>query len=147
MNPELLPKQVRSGEVSMAKLTAEHVSQIFQDCLFTEEEVAEHKRPDDAVIVEGVLLRFGLHPARLESHREEVLELLGELPEQFMESKGGGWSFLNACVRGDGTQWGEHSSMEELFVLGIGLGLAGWCLPREMWPLLPGEAPYVWVEG
>jgi hypothetical protein len=36
--------------------------------------------------------------------------------------------------------------MEQLFQLGIGLGLAKWQLPPEMWGVLPGGMPYVVIE-
>ena len=72
--------------------------------------------------------------------------MLSQLSDHFMETKGGGWSFLNACNRGDGKQWADlHADMEALFVIGIAAGKVRWCLPREMWPSLYGGMPYVVV--
>jgi hypothetical protein len=131
----------------MAKLTAESVEAVFMDCLFRKEEIVEPGRaPDGAVLVDGVLRKFGFQPDRLESHRQTVRDMLAELPIEFHKNTGGGWSFLNACMTRDGTQWGEHRNMEQLFVLAIGLGLAGWLLPREVWSALPGSVPYVVVD-
>jgi hypothetical protein len=127
------------------KLTAENVDKIIKDCLFRPEEIVDGKPPADAVIVDGVVRKFGLHKLRLDSHRQEVAEMLAELPDEFMVEKGGGWSFLNMCTTRDGIQWGEHNNMEALMVLGCGLGLMKSQLPREAWSALPGGVPYVSV--
>ena len=117
----------------------------FRDCLFREDEPR-----DSAVLVEGITVgKFGLHPDRLESYRPAVEQWLACLPKTFRRSgdgSGGGWSFLQACMTDDGTQWGEHHNMEQLFVLAIGLGLAEWQLPRNTWAMLPGGMPYVSID-
>jgi len=117
----------------------------MRDCLFKEEEVPDRKPPADAVIVEGIMQKFALHKMRLEGHRQDVIDMIGELPKEFLtgEGNGGGWSFLNLCMDKRGSQWGEHPTMEALCVLAIGLGMGKWCLPREMWSVLPGSMPYV----
>jgi hypothetical protein len=107
---------------------------------------ADGTTPEGCVEVEGIMSRFGLHPQRLEDHRTEVGAWLMALPHTFRKSSGGGWSFLNACHDEDGNQWGEHRNMEQLFVLGIALGLARWLLPRDMWPAFPGGMPYVGID-
>jgi hypothetical protein len=130
----------------MSILTADAVEKIFMDCLYTEEESkGMTEPPDDSVIVDGILHKFALHPGRLESHREQVRELLKELPSTFQASGGGGWSFLQACMTIDGDHWGEHRNMEQLFVLGIGLKLAQWLSDRSLWRAMPGGMPYVVV--
>jgi len=124
----------------------EQVNAAFLDCLYNSEEITG-KQPEDAVIVEGVLQKFGFHPQRLESHRQEVANWLLALPSPFLESKGGGWSFLNACQDRNDEQWtGLHVRMDQLFSLGIGLGLAGYLMPRDMWEVFPGGMPYVVVK-
>ncbi len=99
--------------------------------------------PKNAIIVRGITKTFGFHPDRLESHRTQVREWLELLPHKFRKSGGGGWSFLNACNEDTGEQWGEHRDMEHLFCLAIGLGLAKWVAPRDMWGVFPGGMPYV----
>jgi len=128
------------------KLTAQNVTEIFRDCLFRKEEI-HGEIPGTAVIVEGVApsLRFGFHPERLESYRQKVYDMLSQLPESFHEDKGGGWSFLNACITGDGDQWGEHDAVEELLCLGIALKQAEW-LMRSIQDALPGAMPYVRIS-
>lgn len=129
----------------MTDLTADAVSAAFRDCLFKPNEIA-NGAPVDAskvVKVDGVTNSFGLHRDRLEAHRSDVAGWIGDLPAEFLRS-GGGWSFLNLCQTRDGDQWtGMQSAAQELCVLAIGLGLAQWLLPREMWPALPGGVPYV----
>lgn len=119
------------------KLTAERVKAVFHDCLFNEGE--PH---DNFVKAEGVVMTVGFHPGRLAAHDADIEEMLGELPEQFHDTKGGGWSFLNACMTKDGEQWGEHPTMDQLFQLGMAVGRVRCCFPRELWGMLPGGMPY-----
>jgi hypothetical protein len=121
----------------MKELTATNVHDVFRKCLFNPGEDTSA-----AVIVEGIMSRFGFHPERLESNKQDVIDMLGQLPESFDEDKGGGMSFLNACVRRDGVQWGEHPTMELLFVLGMAVGRVKLCAPRSMWTMMPGGMPY-----
>jgi hypothetical protein len=125
------------------KLTAENVETAFRACLFQKGEI-HGEIPANAVLVEGVMenIRFGFHPERLESYRQNVYEMLSELPDQFREDKGGGWGFLNACMTNENVQWGEHLHMQQLFCLGIGLKQVEW-LMRSMQDALPGGMPYV----
>lgn len=128
------------------KLTAKNVETAFGTCLFQKGEV-HGEIPPNAVIVEGVMpaIRFGFHPERLESCRQNVHAMLLQLPTAFHEDKGGGWSFLNACLTQEGQQWGEHTSVEMLLCLGIALKQAEW-LMRKMQHALPGGMPYVRIS-
>ena len=125
------------------ELTSEKVEEIFLDCLFKEHEIIEGKPSLEPVEVKGVVNNFGFHPKRLAIHKDQITELLQELPPEFFQDSGGGWTFLNACVDKHGNQWGEHQNIEQLFCLGIGLGMVKYQLPREMWAVLPGGMPYV----
>lgn len=124
------------------ELTTDAVRKILLDSLFKENE--DHSK---SITAEGITATFHFHPERLESHRVEVLSLLKELPIEFMEKTGGGMTFLNGCIDKNGSQWGEQMNVQELMVLGIGLGLAEYCLPRDMWSVLPGGMPYFMVKG
>ena len=95
------------------------------------------------MIAEGITSKFAFHPERLKKHREKIVEWLKALPRQFRKSSGGGWSFLNACFQENGVQWtGLHQRMEQLFCLGIALGLVESIMSREKWATLPGGMPY-----
>ena len=123
------------------ELSSKNVENAFLDCLFREgEDTTNH------VEVKGITLNIGFHPERLESHREEIKQMLSELPDEFQASKGGGWSFLNACNDKKGNQWTDlQAIMEQLFLLGIGIDEARFQLPRKMWSVLPGGMPYIVV--
>lgn len=124
------------------ELTARNVHDTITKCLFSRDEPTEpHVKGC------GVLQDYAFHPDRLEEARADVASMLAQLDDSFKEGKGGGMSFLQACCRADGTQWGEHSDMEALFALGNALGLAKYPFPREMWPILPGGMPYVTVKA
>jgi hypothetical protein len=127
----------------MALIDPVRVHSIMMACLFKEEEREEPKK--GYVDVTGINIRVGFHPERLKSHKDEVLIILKNLPETFLESKGGGWTFLNACIDREGEQWGQHSTMNELLMLGLGLGLVRIPIPREAWGALPGGMPYFTV--
>ena len=126
-------------------LDAKDVTSILLDCLFQAEEILPgNKPPENAIFVEGLTMKFGLHPDRLESHRAEVVAMLAELPDDFSE----GVSFAVLCNDRHGRQWtGLHRTMEALVVLGLGLGLVAYCAPRDMWPLMYGGLPYVQLVG
>jgi hypothetical protein len=125
-------------------ISAEKIQEIFFKCLLTEEEIDKNGKPLIEVIkVEGIINSFGFHPERVEEHKDEIISFLEELPDNFKSSKGGGWSFLNACMDKDGNQWGEHQNMEQLFSLGIAIGKAKFLMPREMWSVMPGGVPYL----
>jgi hypothetical protein len=125
------------------ELTAENVMNVLTDCLFRNAELADaNGMPANAVLVEGITSRMGFHKERLESHREDVCSMLSELNENFFADKGGGYSFLGACDKKNGEQWGEHRNMEDLFLLGLGLGVVKEAVSRDMWKVLPGGMPY-----
>jgi hypothetical protein len=130
-------------EATTTIIEPEEVEAALVDCLYRPEEIDGDNVPDGVVAVEGITSKYGFHPERLEGHRTQVAGWLSLLPKQFREEEGGGWSFLNACNQEGGTQWtGLHQRMEQLFCLGMGLGLVECQLPREVWPSLPGGVPY-----
>lgn len=130
----------------MVDLTPQAVNKLIRYCLYKDEEIVdkEGEPPEGAILVEGITRKYGFHPGRIAEKREEIRELLSELPNEFREEMGGGWTFLNACNDRHGKLWtGEHRIMEALFSLGIAAGLAEWLLPREMWTAMPGGVPYI----
>lgn len=122
------------------KLTAKNVEAVFTDCLFNHETDAE------PVLVDGVVHKFGLSRKRLDENAEKIKEMLADLPHQFHFDKGGGWSFLYACMTKDEEQWGEQATAEKLVVLGIATGQVKFHFPRDMWYMFPGGMPYFVVK-
>lgn len=114
------------------------VNEIFMECL-TGENVVE---------IEGVINDFGLDKNVLESHKEEITEMLNELPDEFKRSNpSGGWSFREACRDRNGILWTDSDPIiEQLVVMGIGLGLVRYGFPRIMWYLLPDGLPYLTID-
>lgn len=119
---------------NMSKL----VENTFRECLFKDGE-----ETTGCVKVEGLVRNFGFHPQRLEEHRNLIVSLLEQLPPEFKQ----GYTFLNICMTKDGNQWtGEQTVCELLVCMAIGLKLMEYCMPRELWPILPGGVPYVIVK-
>lgn len=125
------------------ELTAQNVDDTLKACLFQDDN--PERTIDEHVLVEGIMVKVGFSPLNLTENKENIRSMLSQLPDTFMESKGGGWSFLNACMTRDGRQWGEHKDMDALFILGIAVGLAKYLMDREMWTAFPGGMPYVVV--
>lgn len=124
------------------QLTSENVRSVFMSLLFkTGEDTSMH------VIGEGALLKAGFHPDRLKEREKDIEDMLLQLPEQFMKSGGGGWSFLNACEDKNGVQWaGLHASIDELLAMGIACKKASYLMPRDAWDIFPGGMPYFVVN-
>lgn len=128
-------------------INATKLEEVLVSCLYKEGESIEGHIP-----VQGVMADFGFHPQRLEAARPYIIECLSNLPEPFFakserhpEGKDG-WSFLNLCCTKDNNLWGQHRNCEQLCVLAIGLGLAHWTMPRDMWGAFPGGMPYFTVH-
>jgi hypothetical protein len=124
-------------------LNPTHVGEVFNACL------AHGEASHPTITVQGILHTAHFAVDELERRKREIGGMLAQLPTEFQPHEtggGGGWSFLNACDDRDGRQWtGFHAVMEQLFLLGIATGQAKWCMPREMWKMLPGEMPYIAV--
>lgn len=122
----------------MNKLNAAAVNELFLKCIGGTE--------GNMKVVEGVTYNFGFDPAKLEENKEQIKELVDELPEAFRESEKGGWSFLCACEDKHGNQWGEHTNIQELMTLGMAIGYIEYLMPREFWKLFPGSMPYFVIK-
>lgn len=100
--------------------------------------------PFSIIPVHGIIHNYVFRKDRLEARRDEIFQLLEELPDQFRASSGGGWSFLNMCEDRHGNHWAEHITIEGLIVLGAGLKLMSFLPPqRELWKVFPGGMPYL----
>lgn len=119
-------------------LTAENVKSVLMYALFKDGEDTS-----TAIIAEGCKYKIGFHPQRLKEKESEIFDMLTQLPMEFQQSGGGGYTFLNACMTKEGNQWADlHQTIDELLTLGIATGKARMVMPREMWNLFPGGMPY-----
>ena len=121
----------------MAVLSTKAVNDLMMACL---------SDGSEEVIVDGIVAKFSFSQAALDEHASEIRDLLAELPANFMEKGGGGWSFLQSCMDKDGNHWGEHPMMEALMCLGIAIGKVQYLIPRAMWKVMPGSMPYFYVK-
>lgn len=121
----------------MSKLNAGRVQEIFKDSLAESGVYAKQ--------VSGIAFDAYLLLSKIDEYRNEIFDMLLELDDKFMRSKGGGASFLESCYDKYGTQWGEQDTMMLLFMLGIGAGKVVETLPRSLWDALPGNVPYYTV--
>ena len=128
------------------KLTGKAVEDLFRLCLFTDEEMGDRPAgvaPEGCVVGEGIMMKAGFHPGRLEEAKPALRDLLNELPDDFHKTTGGGQSFLNMCVDKNGEQWGQHPNMDQLICLSLAAGMGSYCMPRDQWEVFPGGMPYV----
>ena len=129
----------------MKEITSENVHSIFMACLFTDDE-EKVGIPKNFVEVTGVQNHIGFNPDRIKCSEQDIFDMLLQLPEQFLQSVGGGWSFLNACNNKENMLWtGEHRIMDELVCLGLAIKKVFFLLPRAIWQALPGGMPYFMV--
>lgn len=126
------------------ELTANNVLTVLGECTWWDD--GEDWDDTDLVEIEGIIHRYEFSYAKIEEHHTDIRDMLGQLPYPFHQDKGGGWSFLNACNRQDGTQWtGLHVAMDQLFCLGMAARWVTAVLPRDLWSALPGGMPYYTV--
>lgn len=132
--------------MSKPLIDADRIFEIFEDCLLSEHE--RYNEEKSKTHIDGLFLNrtYIFSTFRLQHYKQEIRENLLNLPQKFLQSVGGGWSFLNACLDKNGLQWGEQQNVEQLLVLGLGLNLVEFCLPRPFWNTLPGGVPYFMVK-
>lgn len=120
------------------RLDSQQVEDTFIDCVPEEEGGGVDPEEFDMIVAPVIIDK-----AKAREHGELIVAMLMELPENFRESVGGGWTFLNACDDRHGTQWtGLHLRMGQLFVLGEAIGMVKCMFPRDMWDVLPGGMPF-----
>src|SRR6478735_6010944 len=117
------------------KLSAANVEHIFKRCLLNDDEKnLEH------IYEHGVKIEVYFKTSELKKYRQRITEMISQLPETFLQHKGGGWSFLNLCLNKDGQQWTDsHEVCDMLVCLGLAIDKIAFCLHRDMWSIFPGE--------
>jgi hypothetical protein len=122
-------------------INPDRVSDIFEECFISRGEV------DGEVHVDSMAGIVSFKNNKVELHKQEIENMLCELPIEFRKTSGGGWSLLNGCIDKDGCQWtGFQSTVLQLFTLGMAIGKVNYLTPRDMWVLLPGKVPYFVID-
>lgn len=124
------------------KLSADRVTEIFQLCF-----VSNQKTEDTIEVLDGVSAPCYFSIIGINYYKDEIDAMLMQLPDEFMASKGGGYSFMYAAHNNKGEHWADlHASMAALFNLGLATSKVKLLLPREYWDILPGGMPYYAVN-
>ena len=138
-------------------IDAVRVEAILKDCMY-KEIIPENKYImvyscltwiiPGARYAPGIVFRTGLNPDKIEQHRNEIYEMLKQLPTAFWDSPtgGGGYTFLALSIDKDGKQWGGQQHADMLMTLGLAAGYIQYLFPIEMWRELPGGVPYIVIH-
>lgn len=126
------------------KLIATNVENLFLSCLYKKGEDASN-----ALIVQGVKLKVGFNPERIQENKTEIENLLSQCHTNFFDSsEAKGWTFLNFCLDKNEEQWtGVHAVCDNLICLGLAIDKVQFLLPREVWDVLPGGVPFLQIKG
>lgn len=121
---------------------AELVHETFRKCLFDEGEDT-----NSSIIVEGITTKYGFNPKKIKENKDQIKEIVNELPEQFKL----GYTFLHMCLNKEGQHkegqhWGEQHTCELLMVMAVAADIMAYCLPRNKWDMFPGDVPYVIIK-
>lgn len=76
----------------MKELTSANVDAVAKEVLNGDTNSPNFKK------VPMIAHTFGFDMTKLEEHRQDVKDMLSQLPKTFFHETGGGWSFLQACV-------------------------------------------------
>ncbi len=128
-------------------LSEERVNEIFEKLLFKDDELRGGKPIVEPIWGMGRQNEFGFFPERLNARKEEIMNMLLELPDQFKESEGGGYPFISAQYRKDMTFWTTNlQHVEQLMAMGHALGFIVFRTKKELWKDLPGGGPIFAVK-
>lgn len=131
-------------------LTSANVDEIAQDCMWAPEAIeglTDEEIVAKSIAVEGIINTYAFDPEKIALHRQDFVEMIQELPTQFLPASSGGsggWTFLNLCMTKDDVQWtGFHIVQERFMCMCMAAGLAKYILGREAWPAFPDGMPYL----
>jgi len=137
--------KIKSNLEKNTMINVENLNKIFNSAIINKKTSVT----EEFVEVEGVT---GLHKLRkkaLNDNKQQIIDMLRELPDPFMEHTGGGRTFLNGCMTKDQQDiWtGLQSNVEQLLLLGLGIGKIKYTIQKEFWGILPGGVPYFMILG
>lgn len=122
-------------------IDAKRVDEIFYDCFLPVNDKSEAK--ENSTFVEGITIDVFFDNEKLDKNKNELNNIINNLNPTFKN----GWTFLNLCLDKENNQWtGLHEEMQKLMLLGMAIGRMGYCCGRDLWNILPGNVPYVYVS-
>ena len=124
----------------MIELTPKNVFDLASKCFFDDEVIEKYDgTPPQELWAKGggIVRNLVFDKRKIEEHKNEIKELLLQLPDEFMDKEKQGISFIKMPFKKDGTQWGEQTHAELLMALGKAAGMV-WYTPRELWALTLG---------
>lgn len=124
-------------------ISAKKVNEILLDCIFDTSSFGGEEAK--CYHIEAITDMFIIDAEKIKQYKSKIVKMLYNLPAEFQEESGGGYSFLNMPTDKNGELWGGQKSAEELYVLGAAIGRCGFLMPRELWNALPGGVPYIAV--
>ena len=131
-------------------ISAKEVDDIFQSCLWSDEEVStlgESYLKSHSIIGHGITFSVGFSPEKIEHNRERIGQILEELDPQFFAGHGEGASFLVLPFTADDKQWGEHSNAEQLMLLGMAINKVKYTVAdRTAWGAFAGSVPLISIN-
>ena len=138
---EELIRKIQESSKNM-KLTSKRVTEVFEDCLFRDEEVKDGKPNKEFSITEGLRVKVIFNTERLNQHKPEINEMINEIIGIDKIAH-----FLNMCTRKDGTLWtGSHDEVDQLMMLGLATEILAIPLniSRDSWKdFFPDGIPFV----
>ncbi|MDB4984384.1 MAG: hypothetical protein JWM20_563 [Patescibacteria group bacterium] len=122
------------------QLCSKNVKEVFFRCRVSKTQASSFR---------GIGLQNDIYFSNdLLDHKQEIKDMLLELPYDFKKSSGSkGASFLESNFKNTGRWWTMmFETAEMLFAMGHALGLVEFPVPREMWFTLEQELPILIVN-
>jgi ABC-type Fe3+-citrate transport system substrate-binding protein len=126
---------------STLTLTREHVTEVFEDCLYRESE-----DPAQFIMIAGILNPAKFSSERLTQHRQEIADMLASLPAEFQQNRKHSANMRKAITNKYGFSWTDsYSDVAMLIQLGIATGQVKCFKGRHFGPFKRGKLPNVVV--
>lgn len=117
------------------------VNTIFRDCLVRDGDDQSKVYPVQHITYE--IARFSQD--RIDQHRQEIHNLVSQLPEKF--NNDGGASFIGTRLNRIGERWTRFEQIQERLVqLGVAIGEIEFVDPRSTWPTLAEGKPRIVIK-
>jgi len=124
------------------KLSTNNVISIFDNCLSN-----KYTKKENILNVKSVNFNIKFDLEKILKNTNDINSMINELPNNFKENIGGGWSFLNIIINNKGEIWtSEHIIADKLVSLGLATNKLSFLLEKDVWKILPGGMPYIIIH-